>query len=40
VLNRRGIARIVPEGTAQPAPPAEPELPELDDNGAELLPQT
>ncbi|HYY51316.1 MAG TPA: hypothetical protein VE755_00520 [Myxococcales bacterium] len=40
VLNRRGIARIVPEGTAQPAPPAELELPELDDNGAELLPQT
>ena len=40
VLNRRGIARIVPEGTAQPVPPAEAELPELDDNGAELLPQT
>jgi len=39
VLNRRGIARIVPEGTVQPVPPAEPELPELDDNGAELLPQ-
>ena len=39
VLNRRGIARIVPEGTAQPVPPAEPELPELDDNGVELLPQ-
>ena len=39
VLNRRGIARIVPEGTAQPVPPAELELPELDDNGVELLPQ-
>jgi len=40
VLNRRGIARIVPEGTAQPVPSAELELPELDDDGAELLPQT
>jgi hypothetical protein len=40
VLNRRGIARIVPEGTAQPVPQAELELPELDDDGAELLPQT
>jgi hypothetical protein len=40
VLNRHGIARIVPEGTAQPVAPAEPELPELDDDGAELLPQT
>jgi len=39
VLNRRGIARIVPEGTAQPVLPAELELPELDDNGVELLPQ-
>src|SRR5437762_353136 len=39
VLNRRGIARIVPEGTAQPVPPAELQLPELDDNGVELLPQ-
>src|SRR5205814_10295111 len=39
VLNRRGIARIVPEGTAQPVLPAKLELPELDDNGVELLPQ-
>ena len=37
VLNRRGIARIVPESPARPLP-AEPEL-EFDD-GAGLLPQT
>jgi hypothetical protein len=37
VLNRRGITRIVPEGP--PLAPAEVELPELDDEGAELLPQ-
>jgi len=37
VLNRRGIARIVPESSAHPLP-AEPEL-EFDD-GAGLLPQT
>src|SRR2546427_117209 len=37
VLNRRGIARIVPESSARPLP-AEPEL-EFDD-GAGLLPQT
>jgi hypothetical protein len=39
VLNRRGIARIVPEGTVQSLPPAEIELPELDEDRAELLPQ-
>ena len=38
VLNRRGIVRIVAEGGAlSPAPEA--ELPELDDNSGELLPQ-
>ena len=39
VLNRRGITRIVPEGAPLPVVSAEMELPELDDNGAELLPQ-
>jgi hypothetical protein len=40
VLNRRGIARIIPEGTAQPLAAAEIELPELDDDGAQLVPQS
>jgi hypothetical protein len=39
VLNRRGIARIVPEGAPLPFVPAEVELPDLDDDGAELVPQ-
>jgi hypothetical protein len=39
VLNRRGITRIVPEGAPLPVVPVEVELPELDDDGAELLPQ-
>ena len=38
VLNRRGIARIVPEeGTAAPVAQPEVELPELDEDKAELL---
>jgi hypothetical protein len=39
VLNRRGIARIAPEGAPLPLAPAELEVPELDDDGAELSPQ-
>ena len=39
VLNRRGIARIVPEGAPVPFVPAEVELPDLDDDGGELVPQ-
>ena len=38
VLNRRGIARIVPEGETPPPAP-DVELPELDDASGELLPQ-
>jgi hypothetical protein len=37
VLDRRGIAGIVSESASAPA--AEPELPELDDDGLELMPQ-
>ena len=41
VLNRRGIARIVPqEGAGAPVLHADLELPELDDDAAELLPQS
>ena len=43
VLNRRGIARIVPRGEQQPVlPPLEAELPDLeDDNGVgDLVPQS
>src|SRR6267143_1825837 len=39
VLNRRGIARIVPEGAPLPFVPAEVELPDLDEDGGELVPQ-
>jgi hypothetical protein len=39
VLNRRGIARIVPMGGPPAVAAPDLELPELDDNGAELLPQ-
>ena len=38
VLNRRGIARIVPRGEEQPLAALEAELPDLDDNAVELAP--
>ncbi|HMC34062.1 MAG TPA: hypothetical protein VKH65_06635, partial [Myxococcales bacterium] len=38
VLNRRGIARIIPESAARPVP-TEPDL-ELEQAGPGLLPQT